>query len=173
MLSFGYGGKVYPVNQNEREILGLKTYPKVGDIPEPIDFATITVPAQAVPKVVVYIGKCFGAARLMMGSLRMGVDFTYSWPCAQVARMAPEEATEIIYKEEINSSNNPDEVRREKLAELIKRYYNYPYYAAEQVMVSELIDPRDTRRLLIRTLENLAHKKPTPGPWRKHSLIRR
>ncbi len=35
MLSFGYGGKVYPVNQNEREILGLKTYPKVGDTFKP------------------------------------------------------------------------------------------------------------------------------------------
>ncbi|GAG22220.1 unnamed protein product [marine sediment metagenome] len=103
----------------------------------------------------------------------MGVDFIYSWPCAQVARMKPEEAVEIIYKEEISSSKNSDEVRREKLTELVKKYYNYPYHAAEQMMVSELIDPRDTRPLLIRTLENLAHKNPTPRPWRKHSLIPR
>ena len=49
----------------------------------------------------------------------------------------------------------------------------YAVYAAEQVIASELIDPRDTRRILIRTFENLAHKKTTPGPWKKHSLIPR
>ncbi|MFC1965435.1 acyl-CoA carboxylase subunit beta [Chloroflexota bacterium] len=126
-----------------------------------------------VPIVTVYIGKCSGTARLMMGTTRMGVDFTYSWPCAQVARMAPEDAAEIIYKEEISSSKTPDDVRREKLAELLKKYYNYPYSAAGQAMVNEIIDPRDTRPLLIKTLENMAHKKPTPRPWRKHSLIPR
>ncbi|MFC1862152.1 acyl-CoA carboxylase subunit beta [Chloroflexota bacterium] len=139
---------------------------------------TATKPAFAiseatVPMVAVYIGKCFGSARLMMGTPRMGIDFAYSWPSAQVARIAPEEAVEIIYKEEISASEIPDEVRGEKLAELLRKYYNYPYHAAEQTMVHELIDPRDTRPLLIRTLEDLVHKKPSPRPWRKHSLISR
>ncbi len=52
LLSFGYSGKVYPVNPQESQILGLKTYSRVGDIPESVEFATITVPAQAVPGVV-------------------------------------------------------------------------------------------------------------------------
>ena len=52
LLTFGYAGKVYPVNPREREIFGLQTYPRVGDIPEPVDFATIAVPAQGVPKAV-------------------------------------------------------------------------------------------------------------------------
>ncbi len=52
LLSFGYAGKVYPVNPNEREILGLEVYPSVGDIPEPVDFASISVPARDVPGVV-------------------------------------------------------------------------------------------------------------------------
>jgi acetyl-CoA carboxylase carboxyltransferase component len=126
-----------------------------------------------VPKVVVYIGKCFGPARMVMGDLRTGVDFVCSWPSAQVARMAPELAVDIIYKNEIASSASPDEVRRERLAELLKKYYNYPYHAVEQIMVNDLIDPRDTRPVLISMLEDLSHKKPTPRPWRKHSLIPR
>ena len=126
-----------------------------------------------VPMIVVNIGQCFGLARLLMGTQRMGVDFTYSWPSAQVARIRPEEAMEIIYKEEIGSAKNPEEVRNEKLAELLNKYYNYPYHAVEQAMVDELIDPRDTRPLLIRALENLANKKPTSRPWKKHSLIPR
>ena len=135
--------------------------------------ATFAICEATVPMVVVHIGKCFGPVSLVMGNIGMGVDFVYSWPSAQVARMKPEEAVESIYNEEINSSKNPDEVRKEKLAELLKKYYNYPYLAARELVVNEFIDPRDTRPQLIRTLENLAHKKPTPRPWRKHSLIPR
>ncbi|MBI3040603.1 MAG: CoA-binding protein [Chloroflexi bacterium] len=52
LVSFGYTGKLYPVNPQESQILGLKTYSRVGDIPGPVDFATITVPARAVPEIV-------------------------------------------------------------------------------------------------------------------------
>ena len=52
LLSFGYDGKIYPVNPQESDILGLKTYQAVSDIPEPVDFAVITVPAHAVPVVI-------------------------------------------------------------------------------------------------------------------------
>ena len=52
LLSFGYAGKVYPVNPRESQILGFKTYSSVGDIPGPVDFATITVPAEGVPEIV-------------------------------------------------------------------------------------------------------------------------
>jgi len=135
--------------------------------------ATFAICEATVPMVVVHIGKCFGPASLAMGNVAMGVDFTYSWPGAQVAPMNPEEAVEIIYKEEIAASKSPDEARKEKLAELSEEHYNHPFLAAGEMMVNELIDPRDTRPLLIRTLENLAHKKPTPRLWRKHSLIPR
>ena len=127
----------------------------------------------SVPMIVVYIGKCFGPARLMMGTPRMGVDMAYSWPSAQVARMNPEEVVNIIYKEEIDSSKDPDSVRREKLDELLRNYIHYPYHAAEQLMVNEIIDPRETRPILISTLKTLAHKEPIPRPWKKHSLIPR
>jgi len=52
LLSFGYGGKLYAVNPRESQVLGLETYARVGDIPEPVDFASIAVPARAVPEVV-------------------------------------------------------------------------------------------------------------------------
>ena len=121
--------------------------------------------------VVVHIGKCFGPASLFMGNKAMGVDHVFSWPCAQIARVNPEEAVESIYKEEIASAQNPDEVRRQRRAELVEKHYNFPYTAAGEMMVNDLIDPRDTRPLVIETLENLSHKKPTPRLPRKHSLI--
>lgn len=65
----------------------------------------------------------------------------------------------------------PNTLRRDKLRELLKNYINYPYHALEQAMVNEIVDPRDTRPVLIRTLKNLANKEVAPRPWRKHSLV--
>ena len=39
----GYRGKVYPVNPHAREILGVRCYPSVEDIREPIDLAVISL----------------------------------------------------------------------------------------------------------------------------------
>jgi len=52
LLTFGYPGKLYPVNPHESDILGLKTFPRVADIPEAVEFATITTPASTVPAIV-------------------------------------------------------------------------------------------------------------------------
>ncbi|KPL73977.1 acetyl-CoA synthetase [Bellilinea caldifistulae] len=48
LLEGGYQGKIYPVNPSATEILGLKVYPSIRDIPEDIDAAIITIPAKAV-----------------------------------------------------------------------------------------------------------------------------
>ncbi|HEX9862645.1 MAG TPA: bifunctional acetate--CoA ligase family protein/GNAT family N-acetyltransferase [Candidatus Bathyarchaeia archaeon] len=53
----GYAGKVYFVNMRKPEILGVKTYPTVGQIPEPVDLAIIATPAKTVPDVVEQCGK--------------------------------------------------------------------------------------------------------------------
>ena len=52
LLDFGYKGKLYPVNPQESEVFGLQTYASVADIPEPVEFASVAVPARAVPGVV-------------------------------------------------------------------------------------------------------------------------
>ncbi len=53
----GYAGKVYFVNMRKPEILGVKTYPTVSQIPEPVDLAMIATPAKTVPDVVEQCGK--------------------------------------------------------------------------------------------------------------------
>jgi acetyltransferase len=53
----GYTGKVYLVNPRKPEILGVKTYAAVTQIPEPIDLAMIATPAKFVPEVVEECGK--------------------------------------------------------------------------------------------------------------------
>ena len=50
-LEYGFPGKIFPVNPKEKEVLGLKCYPSILDVPEEVDFAIIAVPAPIVPKV--------------------------------------------------------------------------------------------------------------------------
>lgn len=51
-IKLSFKGKIYPINPNATEILGLSCYPSVLDIKEPIDLAVIAVPAEIVNKVV-------------------------------------------------------------------------------------------------------------------------
>ncbi len=53
----GYTGKVYFVNIRKPEILGVKTYPSVDQIPDTIDLAMIATPAKTVPSVMEECGK--------------------------------------------------------------------------------------------------------------------
>lgn len=46
-----FRGRVYPVNPNYTELMGLKAYPSVRDIPESIDLAIIMRPASEVPEI--------------------------------------------------------------------------------------------------------------------------
>jgi len=48
LLSYGYEGRVYPVNPNAEEILGIRTYPSVAAVPESTDLALISLPRHLV-----------------------------------------------------------------------------------------------------------------------------
>ncbi len=54
---YGYGGKVYPVNPQAKEILGFKAYPSISSIPDSIDMVVVSVPAHMVPDVIEEAGK--------------------------------------------------------------------------------------------------------------------
>jgi len=47
-----FGGKIYPVNPKRQEVLGLKAYPTIGEVPERVDLAVIVTPAATVPGIV-------------------------------------------------------------------------------------------------------------------------
>ncbi len=135
--------------------------------------AVFAICEATVPKVSVCIGTSHGPARLAMGTPREGVDMVFSWPQARVTRMDPKRIVEIIWKDEIAQAEKPDEVREKKYKELLDTYIDYPFHAAEYLMVDEIIDPRETRPVLINRLEVLANKEVQPRPWRKHPLMQR
>jgi len=49
IINGGYEGRVYPINPKASEILGLRAYPALSDVPEPVDLAVIAIPAILVP----------------------------------------------------------------------------------------------------------------------------
>jgi acetyl coenzyme A synthetase (ADP forming)-like protein len=57
LIDSGYKGKVYPINPQAAEILGLKAFPSVLDVPDSIDAAAIVVPAKLVPQVLEECGQ--------------------------------------------------------------------------------------------------------------------
>ena len=57
LTQLGYAGKVYLVNIRKPELLGVKTYQKVGQISDSVDLALIATPAKTVPEVVEECGR--------------------------------------------------------------------------------------------------------------------
>jgi len=57
VLRYGYSGVVYPVNAKARSIMGVRAYPSVLDIPDPVDLAVIIVPSAAVAQVLQECGQ--------------------------------------------------------------------------------------------------------------------
>ncbi len=57
LLSAGYKGAIYPVNPHAHEILGLRVYPSLKEIPRPVDLAVIAVRAPLVPQVIEECGR--------------------------------------------------------------------------------------------------------------------
>ncbi len=56
IVAGGFKGKIFPVNPKEREMCGLTAYPSVSEIPDPVDLAFVTTPAQTVPGVLASCG---------------------------------------------------------------------------------------------------------------------
>ena len=76
LLQYGYKGQVYPINPRADEILGLKSYPTVLDVPGPVDLAVIVVPARFVPEVIQQCGEkgVRGAVIISAGFKEAGLE---------------------------------------------------------------------------------------------------
>ena len=53
-----FGGTVFPVNPKRAGVLGIKAYPRIGDVPDTVDLAVVVTPAATVPAI---IGECVAA----------------------------------------------------------------------------------------------------------------
>jgi propionyl-CoA carboxylase beta chain len=107
-----------------------------------------------------------------MASKHIRADFNYAYPSAEIAVMGPEGAINILYRKEIAAAEKSGRLAEERtrLVELYRKTFANPYKAAELGYIDEVIDPADTRRLLIQGLRMLEGKRER-GPSRKHGNI--
>ena len=119
-----------------------------------------------VPRVQVILRKAYGGAYIVMDSRSIGCDLSFAWPSNEIAVMGAEGAANVIFRREITAAKDPDQVRRQRIAEYSEQLV-HPYYAAERGFVDDVIDPGETRIVLARTLEMLRSKNVLL-PARKH-----
>src|SRR6478735_3328862 len=119
-----------------------------------------------VPRISLILRKAYGGAYIVMDSQSIGADLTYAWPTNEIAVMGAEGAANVIFRRQIADAEDPEAMR----ARMVKEYkaeLMHPYYAAERGLVDDVIDPAETREVLIASLAMLRNKH-ADLPSRKH-----
>lgn len=125
--------------------------------------------AASVPKITVILRKAYGGAYLAMCSADMGADLVYAWPTAEIAVMGAEGAVKILYKREIAAAADPKAKEAELAADYRDKFAS-PYQAARKAMITDVIEPAQTRAVVAMALRNTLSKRDTRPP-KKHGNI--
>jgi propionyl-CoA carboxylase beta chain len=122
-----------------------------------------------VPKLTVVTRKAYGGAYDVMSSKHIRGDVNLAWPSAEIAVMGPDGAVNIIFRKELQQSEDAAARKAELVADYRAKFAN-PYIAAARGYIDDVIEPRETRPRLINALEMLANKRDS-NPPKKHGCI--
>ncbi|MEO6694636.1 MAG: acyl-CoA carboxylase subunit beta [Ignavibacteria bacterium] len=122
-----------------------------------------------VPKITVILRKAYGGAYDVMNSKHIRGDINLAWPSAEIAVMGPKGAAEIIFKKEIDASDDKEKALNEKVEDFKEKFAN-PYLAAERGFIDDIIEPKNTRKKLIYYFDILENKVDS-NPRKKHGNI--
>ena len=127
-----------------------------------------------VPKLTIIVRKAYGGAYIAMGSRHLGADFVVAWPTAEIAVMGPEAAAEIIWRKQLQSIQDEEERKKllQKLAEEYRAKLATPYFTASRGYIDAIIEPAQTRKVLVEALNLFITKRDVRfRPPKKHGLI--
>jgi len=125
-----------------------------------------------VPRIAVILRKCYGGGNLGMGTVPgLGTDLIYFWPTAESGVLGAEQSVELFFGKEIRASENPEELRKQKLQEYRERYSNPIHEISASWYIEDIIEPRETRRMLIKGLKLLMTKKKIVKYPKRHGNI--
>ncbi len=121
-----------------------------------------------VPKITVVLRKAYGAGYYVMCGRAYEPDLIVAWPSAEISVMGAEGAVEIVFRKQVEEAEDP----AAKKAELIAAYRGIidVYVAARNGMIDDVIDPRETRRVVCRGLE-MAEGKSVERPWKRNGVV--
>jgi acetyl-CoA carboxylase carboxyltransferase component len=121
-----------------------------------------------VPKLMLILRKSYGGAYCVMSSKGLRGDLLYAWPNAELAVMGAEGAVNILFRKEVKAAADPA-ARRRELVDDYQQKFNNPYVAAARGLIDDVIEPRDSRRVLVRALELTLSKRERHVP-KKHGI---
>ncbi len=126
-----------------------------------------------VPRIGVVMRKSYGGGNLGMGVIpaQVGTDMLFYWPIAELGVMGAKASVELFFGESIRNSPEPEKLREQLLREYEERYANPMREAAYNPFINDVIEPRETRRVLIRSLAFLSTKKRPPRYPKRHGNI--
>jgi acetyl-CoA carboxylase carboxyltransferase component len=119
-----------------------------------------------VPRISLVLRKAYGGAYIVMDSRSVGADLAYAWPGNEIAVMGAEGAANVVFRRRIAAAEDPEAERSRVVAEY-RDELMHPLHAAERGLVDDVIDPADTRVVLVRALRML-RTKHADMPARKH-----
>src|SRR6478672_479857 len=121
-----------------------------------------------VPKITVVVRKAYGAGYYVMNGRAYEPDLIVAWPTAEISVMGAEGAVEIIMRRQVEEADDP----AAKKAELIAAYRKIidVYIAAGNDMIDDVIDPRETRKVIAGALD-MAERKRVERPWKRHGVV--
>jgi propionyl-CoA carboxylase beta chain len=125
-----------------------------------------------VPKLSVVTRKAYGGAYIVMSSKSLGADLHVAWPSAEMAVMGPEGAVNVLNRRElaeVTGAEERDALYQQRVAEYRQRYAN-PYRSAEHGILDDVIEPAQTRPVLIRALRTLRGQMRQLPP-KKHGVM--
>jgi len=121
-----------------------------------------------VPKITIIVRKAYAGAYIAMGSQYIGADLVYAWPNAEISSVAAKTAASILFRKEIANAKDNKEIEA-----LFQDYYDKyvnAFQAASLRHINDIIEPSETRSVLISSLELLQGKNEN-RPKRKHGNI--
>lgn len=121
-----------------------------------------------VPKVTVILRKAYGGGYIAMNSSHLRADFVFAWPGAEIAVMGPEGAANIIFRKDIMGAEDPEKMRKQKVREYKEKFAN-PYVAAAKGYIDSVIEPQETRKMLVHAIE-VSINKSVNKPKKKHGI---
>jgi acetyl-CoA carboxylase carboxyltransferase component len=122
-----------------------------------------------VPRVSVVLRKGYGGGYFAMaGGRSFEADAAYAWPTAEICAMSIEGAVDVAFRRDYQNAENPDE-KRQQMIDRIKTQ-TAALGAARDFGVDEVIDPRDTRALLIETFNSAPRRRPDRNPPRYRAI---
>ncbi len=117
-----------------------------------------------VPKITLFVGNSYGAGNYAMCGKAYGARFLYAWPSASISVMGGDQASKTLLAIQLKNREVSEAEKQELLADIRARYEAAmdPRYAAARLWVDAIIDPADTREVLARTLDLVAHNPEIP-----------